>query len=517
MFNDPLLDKGYAYLNVEYPVLSQGLFFHKTHENKPIRFEKLQYLIDIYKDKSHHKVFKKGTQSCISEYLVCFAINKAIDKKNVFYILPTDVIKARFVQSRVNTTIEYTNFYKAQMKNIDSASMKSFGGIINFVGSNSQANFGEFVAAIIIIDEKNYCNQDNIVMAKERQAKQEMEDRYTIEASNPTILDFGIDISFNESDKKYWFIECDCNNKFNIDFFKHIVKKTDDNEYIIRDKNFDFESDKDCNIICDKCGKTVNRFGKGEWVAEKKSIISGYQFNQFFTSPTPIRNQLQHFNRGLVNDREMQRFYNAVLGEAYTSEGAKINKSMFEIGDFYQQDSSKNPCLLGIDVGNILHCVIGEIQPDRKIRIIKVLEARNFQDIIDLYRLFNIICSIIDSRPEARMSRQFVSTFKNAWMCDYLTESNKDAIDSKRKIIKIDRTTSLDGVKEDILLKNFIFPKDLPDYFVEHLEASTRIWQEKEGHLEGGRYLWVEGNKPDHCFHSLNYLNLCKKLLVIGR
>jgi len=516
VFDDKLLDKGYQYLSLEYPVLNQALFHHRTHENKPIRFQKHQYLIPVYKDKSHHQIHKKGTQSCISEYLIAFSVNKAIEGSNCLYILPTDVIKARFVQSRVNTTIQNTEYYKSLMKNIDSASMKAFNGIINYVGSNSQANFAEFVASVVIVDEKDFCNQANLVMAKERQAKQQMEDRYTIEVSNPTILDYGIDISYNESDKKRWFNQCDCGHKFFIDFFKHIVRK-ENYEYIVIDKDFDFESERDCNIICDKCGRPVDRFGKGEWVVEKKSQISGYHYTQFFTSPTPIRDQLSNFNRGLSNDRELQRFYNAVLGEAYTAEGAKINRSMFEIGDYYQLTESRNPCIAGIDVGNILHTVIGEMLPDKKVRIIKVLELKNFQDVLDIHRQYNIICGVVDSRPEARLSRQIVATFKGWFMCDYLTESNKDVIDATRRIIKVDRTTSLDSVKEAILLKDVIFPKDLPEYFNEHLEASTRIWQEKENHLEGGRYIWVEGNKPDHCFHSLNYLNLCKKLLLLSR
>ena len=517
MFNDPLLDKGYAYLSLEYPVLAQALFFHKTHENKPIRFEKAQYLKAVYKDKSHHIVYKKGTQARISEYLIAFAINKAIDKKNVFYVLPTDVVKARFVQSRVNTTIDYTEYYKSQMKNIDSASMKSFGGIINFVGSNSVANFGEFVAAIVIVDEKDYCNQDNLVMAKERQAKQEMEDRYTIEAGNPTILDFGIDTSFNNSDKKQSFKKCDCGHRFSIDFFKHIVRKTDDNEYIIRDKNFDFESDKDCNIICDKCGRIVDRFGESEWVPEKKSIISGYQFNQFFTSPTPIRDQLLHFKRGLVNEQEMQRFYNAVLGLAYTSSGAKIQKEMMYIEEYNELDYCKEPCCAGIDVGTQLHCVVGQITQDKQIRVIKRIKLKTFEDLLTLNQNYNIISGVIDAKPEIRLSRQVVNSFSSFWACDFLTESEKDIFDIERKIMKVDRTTAFDSLKEDILLKKIIFPQTENKEYNEHLEASTRVWQEKPNSVNGGRYTWVEGSKPDHYLTASIYMMQALRLLVMNR
>ena len=129
---------------LEYPVFYQALCHHKTHQNKSIRFENHKYLSAIYKDKSHHIVSEKGTQSGISEYLINYAIQKSISGLNVLYTLPTELIKARFVQSRFNTSLQYTKYYQEQLKDMDSASMKALGkGVINFVGSNSEANFAQ--------------------------------------------------------------------------------------------------------------------------------------------------------------------------------------------------------------------------------------------------------------------------------------------------------------------------------------------------------------------------------------
>jgi hypothetical protein len=502
------------------PLLHQALFHHRTHENKKIRFKNFKYLKALYRDKAHHIICLKAVQSGVSEYLIVFAIEKT-KRGNVFYIMPTDIVKFRFVASRFDKSIEFTERYQQIRKKLDSANMKAFNeGIINFIGSNAEANFGEFVAPVIIIDEKNYCNLDNLVMAKERQAKQKLEDRYTIEVSNPTILDYGIDIDYNESDGKVWMNKCECGHQFEIDFFKHIVTQTDDNDYVILDKDFDFNSGKDCNIICEKCGGSVDRFGEGEWVKQRPYIIdkSGYRYSQFFTSPTPVKDHINHFQKGLKNEREMQRFYNAVLGRSYTSSGAKILLSMLHKEEYNEQETCKEPCLLGVDVGSELHCIIGQLSPDKTVRIIKRLTCKTFEDIVKLHRQYNIICGVVDSRPETRLSRQLVTTLPSMWMMDFLSDSAKDQIDIDRKIIKADRTTSFDGVKEAILLKQFIFPQTENKEFNQHIEASTRIWQEKPNHVNGGYYKWVEGSKPDHYLLALVYLSTALRLIVmLGR
>jgi hypothetical protein len=502
-------------IQIENEFVFNSLNYHRTHENKEIRFENYKYLISIYKDKSHHKVFKKGTQSKISEYLMAFAIDKALKNNNVLYVLPTDVIKTRYVTSRVNKTVEFTEFYSRALKDLNSASMKGFNnGLINFIGSHSEANFAEFVAQIIIIDEKNLCNLDNVKMAKERQSSQEMEDRYTLEAANPTICDYAIDVDYENSDQKKWYNKCECGHRFEIDFFKHIVRQEDNNEYVIIDKDFDWSEDRDCYIICDKCGKPIDRRGEGLWVPESKSSISGYHFNQFFTSPTPVRDQLAQFQKGLTDERELQRFYNASLGLSYTSAGARITRDMMTFGDYPQLEYCKNPCLIGLDVGADIHYIIGELLSDRTIRIIKIGKCKEEKEVFELNKRYNILIGIIDALPETRISRRICATLKGYWMAEYLTEAKKDIYDMNAKIIKVDRTSSLDLLKEAVLLKNIIFPQDKDKELIAHFEASTRVWQENDRSENGGRWQYVH-SKPDHFFHCANYMNMCKRLLAM--
>lgn len=498
---------------------ANAIMYHRTHKNKGIRFNGFNYLKALYKDKSRHKVLMKSTQAGVSEYLIARAINDCINNYNVLYVMPTDVIKARFVQSRVNKTIDYTDFYKQFQKGIDSAQMKAFNmGVVNFIGSNSEASFTEFVANVVIIDELDQCSQSNIVMAKERQSAQK--EKWYIEVSNPTILGYGIDDAYSLSDKKKWMLKCDhCNEWINPNFFNNVVEKTDKDEYVIKDREFTFDLDRDCRLVCDKCNSRLERFKDGEWVSEETNDVSGYHVNKLFSGAVEIRELLKNFNDGLANDRKMQRFYNADLGLPFTSEGSKISDEMLDkcVRDYSLKESSKNPCIMGIDVGSVLSIVIGEVSD--KIRIIAIKELQSKQDILDLFRQYNIILSIIDSRPEARLSRSLTASLKQMWMVDYLTESARDTFDLTHKIYKTDRTTSLDGVKEAIVLEQIELPKNAKSIkgFYSQMTAATRIWQENSTITKEGRYVWVEGSKRDDWHHSMNYLMIAKKILMLAK
>jgi hypothetical protein len=454
----------------------------------------------------------KSTQNGISEYLIARAIFNAMNNKNVLYVLPTDVIKARFVGGRFNQTVEYSNYYKQKIKELDSASMKSFGGIINLIGSNAPASFTEFVANDVIVDELDRCNQQNIQMATERQSS--IKDKTIIKVSNPTILNFGIDKEWQKSDKKLWHIKCECGNNFHPDFFKHVLAKVNDNEYYILDKEWDSQSDRDIYLICDKCGKPVDRFSQGEWVKQRESKISGYHISKLFSTEVTLKEIVDKFNEGLTNDTVMQRFYNADLGLPFTSSGAKITEEMLDkcIEDYVLLDECSDPCIIGIDVGNECHIVISK-PIENKLQVIWIGFVREEQEIIDILRRYNIIIGVIDAGPESRMARRLVASFKSMFMCFYNHSSKVDNVNPKTKIISTDRTSSLDGVKERVLLKTILLPKNARSIqgFYNQMTSSVRIFDE-----ERQVYNWVETG-ADHYFHAMNYMQLAYKILCMVR
>jgi len=521
-----LADEFNKTIQEDYNELYVAINEHHTHNNKLITFKHYFYMKLIYLDRSDFIVIKKGTQAGATEWLIINAILKSASGRSVFYVLPTYELKNRFVKNRVDRSIEYTPYYKRLLKQkisrfSESTSLKHIGlGSIAFVGSNTPNAFTEYPADDLIIDEYDQCNQENLNMAWERLSASK--DKRIIEVSNPTLVDFGIDREYNRSKRYEWLIKCEhCNEWQGLDFFKNVVKEIEEKEYIIRDKNWDRESNKDINLICVKCGKALDRFQMGEWIAHnRKANISGYHINKLFSTNVSIFEVLQRFEEGLKDESKLQRFYNGDLGVSYTASGSKINYDILNQckGDYNMQDSSKNSCIIGIDVGDKLHTIIGEFNPDGRIKLIYINELHDYDDIKELYSRFNIKFGCVDALPETRLSKR-LCTLKGMFRVFYGGKIKKETIDIKNRILTVDRTSSLDGVKESFLTQSILLPQNadriLPlnkdgvsEFYFEMCNA-TRIYDDKNK-----VYKWVEGSLPDHYMHAMNYMLISKKLLM---
>jgi len=484
---------------------------HKNHKKKKLKI-KGTYLEALYKDTNRVIKVKKSTQAGVSEWLAIRAIIRARDGLNVFYVFPTYVLKNQFVKERINKSIMYTRYYSDLQKNDDSRifeslDMKMFGkGTIAFVGSNSQVSFLSFPADDVIIDERNQCNEENIGMAKDRQGNSK--DKTNVIVANPTYEGFGIDLDYEESNQNKWCIKCSCGEWVFPDFFKHVLKEIDDKTYIIRDKNFDPHKTKDVNPICHKCGKAFNRLATGEWVPHNKHNDSGYHISKLFAGTVTLREMVDRFDTGLKDENEMQHCFNNDMGLSYTAKGAKIDDSLLNscVRDYNMPDNSTDIHIAGIDVGNMFNIIIADVN----LHVHYVGETPDIKDIIMLIKKYNVRMFVIDAMPEKRTATKLVYSMKRGFMCFYSNSKKNLTYDLEERTLSVDRTFTLDAVKESIVTEGIKLPQNAKTIknFYEQMTSSTRVFDEKKK-----TYDWVH-NKPDHYFHAMAYLLLAKKILV---
>lgn len=498
--------------------LTLGRAIHRTHKNQKLIIEDGSILAAIYNDKNPYMAITKCVQVGVSEYLVVRAINTAGKGYNVIYVLPTFALKNQFVQDRVDKSIMFTKYYQSLLRTGDkklaeSTSLKQFGeGSIIFVGSGSPVSFVSFPGDELIEDEQDQCDAENLAMAEERLARSNY--RRIVKVSNPTLPKVGIDYEFVNSDQKYWHIKHECGHWVHLNFFEHIVQEIDANgkSYVLRDKDYSTELDRDIYPICDKCGKPINRLSKGEFVpANSAHHVSGYHISSIFAQMLSVKDLVNFFNEGLINDTKMQRFYNAYLGKPYIPEGSKITKDMLDecLSDHILTDKPQYPCVMGVDVGRVIHVRINEILPDETKRAIYIGEVDDVKELVFLYKQYKVRAAVIDALPETRLAKQFTHTFPGAFRCFFGSE-RRDMITPKDKIVTVDRTQAIDNVKEDFLLKRILLPKNaasIKDYYA-HIQASTRIWDEQKQ-----KYRWEEGGQPDHYLLSEVYANIAHKIL----
>lgn len=526
--NQPTEREMETLLRRDHPYLWAAFFKHRTHAGKRLIFKKNPFIRDIYCDRSENLVVKKSSQCGVSEYLIVRSIMEASVGRGVFYILPTVLLQSRFVRNRFTKSIEYSEFYRSlarsdEAKTVESVSLKRFGkGSIAFVGSNASAAFTEFPADEIVIDELDKCNQENLPMAESRLGASIRPAR--VKVSNPSIENYGIDIEYANSDKKVWQIPCSsCGKWIQPDFFHHVVMQGDGpREWIIRDDEWEPSLDRDIYPICHLCGKPFERFEYGEWVKTADSRISGYHISKMFSSNVKISDMVDNFNRGLGNDFELQSFYNFDLGLAFTSSGSKISYPMLDecVGDYnFPVSVGDSRCFIGIDVGAVLHVVIGRRVGDRQIQLVFIGTANDENDIFQLAKEYNVVTGVIDAMPETRLSKKICARLRYCFMI-YYGDVRQMSIREDGKSITIDRTQSLDEVKEKVMLGEYLLPSNARYHapmvsqhgievseFYAHMCSSTRVYdQDRE------RYDWVH-TEPDHFFHAMNYLTIAGKLL----
>lgn len=506
--------KRLEYLRLHHPGLWLAINYHRTHKNERIVFDRKHYLQEIYLADDPDITVIKSTQCGISEWLWLQTLGKSMQGRSIFYVLPTIILKNQFVRDRIDRSILFTPYYQKLIKTgeraSESMSLKHIGtGGVAFIGSNSAASFTSYAADDVIIDELDQCDQKNLQMAPERLSASS--DPRTIKVSNPTIEGVGIDEAYGRTDKREWHIRHDCGEWVCLDFFQHVVRKEGD-DFIILDSGWERDNDQDARPICDKCSKPIDRFADGEWVKTGIGSRRGYHISKLFSTNTTLSELLDRFESGLVNDTALQRFYNGDLGVAFTAEGAKISRLMIEqcVDDYRMEDVEPGACVMGIDVGKLLHIRISEVLDDGRLRAVYIGTAHTYTEIRTLYRQYKVRMGVIDANPERRLSQKVCSTLPGMWMCFY-GSTKREIYDARSKILTVPRTPALDAVKEALALQKVVYPKNVTsiDDFVPQMTAATRIWKE-----EREEFIWEEGSRDDHYMHAESYGLLGKKLLI---
>ncbi len=513
----------------EYPALYLALYHHRTHENKRFGFHHYEYTRAMLMDKAQHIVLKKSTQGAATEVCLCKEFAWMDRGLKIIHVLPDENIKSRFVRNRFDQSIAHTPYYRQRLKseetrqfgirNSFSVNLKHWSkGVISIIGSHAIAGFGEFPADVKVIDEYNNCEMANLPMAQERLSNSDY--RIELDISQPTIQGVGISKIYADSDQKRWYLRCEhCGKWIRPTWVGNVVRKTGDNEYEIIDPDWDGYMGADARLICNHCGRPEDRFSPGEWVQENaRSIVSGYHLGKLVSTKMSMNEMVKRFDDGLADPTVAARFWNGDMGEDYTAPGAKLQEEDLDklIQEYNLPQGSTQPCFAGIDVGNVLHVVIGEMVDRQRTRLVYIGTVACETDLEELdlvLRRFNVRCGVIDELPERRLSRRLAYKHRNWWMCRYAA-GKRDIPDPRSKIVSVDRTSSLDAVNEQVVLGTMEFPRNARNLegFYPQLTELTRAY-EKNANGGEGAYVWVGGG-ADHYFHALAYMCLARRMVL---
>ena len=220
-------------------------------------------------------------------------------------------------------------------------------------------------------------------------------------ASTPSAPEIGINRLFRESDQRHYLLPCPgCGL-----------------EQALTLDNLDAER---VLLACSSCGSELDLWAEGRWEAAAPSngAVHGYHLPRLY-SPWANLEQIVH-GAELHSLVEEQQFRNQVMGEVFRPEGGNLTEADLErcVQPYAFRDYRRQECVMGVDVGKVLHVVIREKVDPR--RLWHLAELGDFAELGPLFERFNVVRCVIDAYPELHTAEEFARASRGkVWLAYY--------------------------------------------------------------------------------------------------
>jgi len=449
--------------------MSFAIDHHLNTRGEKLNFTHYPHIRELYETVARDIVLQGSVQSLKSEWAIVDHFAAAYTGISIFFVVPKYETRTTYVQNRVNKCVENVPEYKKiiGVGFFDSVALKSFGkGTIKYTGSNVLADFREYPADMIIIDEVDECNQDNIEYALDRlRASPYQFKRYI---GNPKFEGKGINHYFKMSDQREWTIPCkECGQYTEIDWFETVVKEILDREgnvvdYRLRDTEWHEGCGRDVFMICPLCGGELHRGSfNGKWIVKQpENAVTGYHISMMCSLINSISGMWNRFQKAANDPARMQQFYNSDLGLPYSAVGNRVTESILDncVGDYnlvtkpdcahIADDEHVGPCSMGIDVGGNFDVRVSYIEARGRRKLVYIGKVKNIDELHSIIERYNVEKCVVDSMPESVLVQEFQEEAAcDVWLCSYRKSEGTDRrmnYDSNHRMITVDRTEALD-------------------------------------------------------------------------
>ena len=329
-----------------------------NEKGEPMEWENHQFLIDIYNDQSDNLVVIKAAQVGMSTLEVLKNFRDAERQRmDIIYTLPSDADVNIFVAGKVNRIIENSQHLKLLVADVDSIEKKKVGkSMVYFRGTWTKKAAIMITADRLVHDEKDSSKQD--VIADYQARLQHSKFKQTHVFSHPSVPNNGVDIEWQLSDQKEWFITCPhCKKE------QYLSWHTEDPSRM----SIDFEAK---TFICKKCHEVLSDQDRacGRWVARfdraKRPEIkwSGYHISLLMAPWVSAADVIEKYNEVMKGKQTMDFFYNKVLGLPYAGSGNVVLEETIKGAWIAEKNLYKDRLVCGVDSGVKLNYVVGNTQ-----------------------------------------------------------------------------------------------------------------------------------------------------------
>jgi len=500
----------------------------------PFTFDYHPWTKDMLCDDSEECVGQKAAQMAFTDSVAInrtfFTIDKL--KRDVLYVLPAKTPDATdFSAARFDPALERSPYLSSLFTNVNNVGLKRAGANSLYIrGSRSRSALKSLPVGLIILDEEDEFDQEAITLVRERISGQREGARQIWHISTPSIPGNGVNITFERSTKAHFFFPCPhCNRQIELKF-PDSLEVTDNPAH--------------SRYFCTECKATITQEEKivalrsGIWVAQKDSVIKGYQVNQMYSPVMSAPLFAQSYLLSLTSHVEEQEFHNSKLGEAHVVSGSSVNDTHIQactIGSKMLAISSEasltSPQIeikdapiitIGVDVGSKLHVEIDawkmfrntsiDINDNSIPSVVFAGKVESFDDVANLLYLFRARMTIIDMQPETQMALTLARRYpERVKLCHYTNSPQNLVVFEER--VNANRTFWLDRALGRIITGMIKLPMDIPLDWKQEVQRLVRVpGKDRDGNIT---YSYKKTG-DDHFGHARCYAEMALGCVYAG-
>lgn len=486
----------------------------KNEAGTPLDFTKRKFLWDIYNDLSPKQVFLKPPQigATVMNTLKALWVAKKL-KRQIIYTLPTQGDVQDMVGGSFNRIIAQNPILLDWVKDHDTIEQKSVGeSAIFYRGTFTQKQAMMVPSGLNIHDEVDASDAGVITQYETRLQAQE-DGGWRWYFSHPSLSGHGVDVYWQQSDKKEWYITCNgCKHE----------------QVLSWPENVDVE--RAC-YVCRNCASPLSDDERinGRWRNQDGVLWAGkidgdYEFSGWHVSQLMLWNKsakdiIKAFNDPL---KDKQYFYNYVLGLPYIGSEDKIEPAIVLKNCVDEVNGQEGRVIIGVDTGHGIHLtcmnkqgvfyysheteITASITPYDKLRLLlkrwpkSVVISDQGGDLIGIRQL-----------QQEYPGRVFLCFYNKDRKSVDLVEWGKDEEYGK---LRVDRNRMMTLVVEQLRDIGRIRLNGTKDEWAEWASHFGYLYREKievketkgkdDRSLYGNEYVWKR-NGPDHYAHTLLY------------
>lgn len=317
----------------------------------PITFDNRPWQKDMYNDLSPYQVELKPPQigATVKNTLKSLWVAKTLNKQ-IIYTLPTGADVSDMVGGSFNRIIAQNPILLDWVKDHDTIEQKAVGDSMIFYRGTFTTKSAMMVPSGLNIHDEVDASDAAVITQYETRLQAQEDGGWRWYFSHPSLAGHGVDVYWQQSDKREWYITCD---------------KCGHEQTMTWPENVDLESEK---YICSGCKQELSeasRLGPGRWKNQNGTpwtgeIADGYKFSGWHTTQLMLWNKKASDIIASFNDplKDQQYFYNYVLGLPYIGGEDRIDPKtvLRNCVDVVNDQTAR--IVIGADTGVGIHYVL---------------------------------------------------------------------------------------------------------------------------------------------------------------